>query len=125
MAAVRHSYRALKQRCLTNAPPRLHSRRPFLVRDNHARDLIRIFSLTARAVGPQLPPKSPAVSDRTESSELPRFNLTSLGVTPRMRLFLIILLCIFGTIETFTWTILLCNHFYKNELVDEENDSQS
>lgn len=37
-------------------------------------------------------------------------------------MFLIVLLCICGTIETITWSIFLYNRFYKKELTEEDGE---
>lgn len=47
-------------------------------------------------------------------------NYQALGITPRMRIFLIVAITIMGTVETYTWSIFLYNRIWKKLPEDED-----
>ena len=78
------------------------------------------ISVQARLASDKKPPQKPAKAE--SPPELPNFSLQSLNLSPRMRMFLIVALCIFGTIETMTWSIFLYNRFWKKDGAGEERE---
>jgi hypothetical protein len=87
--------------------------------------VVRQLSLTTRQQSSkQSTPKPAKANGSNAPPELPSLSLDSLGVSPRMKTFLIVLLCIFGTIETFTWTMFLYNRFYKKEEEQADDDAE-
>jgi hypothetical protein len=81
----------------------------------------REFSAQTRLAEYKQPEQKQRKADSSQPiPELPGFSLDSLGLTKRMRTALIVVLCIFGTIETFTWTMFFYNRFWKKEEMEEE-----
>lgn len=69
----------------------------------------RLFSVAARLQVDQKPAKLPIDTQGTEprnsndTPELPAFSLDGLGISKNMKLALIAILCVFGTIETWMY----------------------
>lgn len=123
MAALRHSCRFLEQRATLRLPSSNYTSKPFHARRADGLQSTRLLNLTTRRLTDRQHQTRPTKAEKQdESTELPGLSLTSLEVSPRMRMFLIVVLCIFGTIEMITWTIFLYYRFWSDGSTKETQD---
>jgi hypothetical protein len=123
MAALRSSYQILGRRSISQ--PSSTSSRLNAFSYSRLRSLQMMSSTARQTADKSRPSRHPIGNGENNNTELPPFDFALLGVTPRMRMFLIVLLCIFSTIETYTWSIFLYHHFYKDKKSDNSDDPEA
>ena len=57
--------------------------------------------------------------------EIPQFSLDGLGISPNMKKFIIGVVCVFGTMETYTYYIWIKNRWFPDEKKGEEAPENS
>jgi hypothetical protein len=123
MAILRHTTQFLGRR-LISKPNSNHGSLTINVRPTHNPHPRRLLNVNLRRLSDS-PHKSKSTNEHPQNPTLPGFSFEALGVGPRMRIFLIVILCIFSTIETLTWATFIYNRFYKKDDEEDGDDALS